>query len=242
MKIEAISDKKGKETLDIIGEADNFNYWMFQTIFPFTTGKTLEIGSGLGNISNFFLKEGSEIMLTDFRSEYCSVLREKFKMYPNLLGVDTIDLVHPDFDNEYKQYLNYFDSVFALNVIEHIENDRLAIENCKKLLKQGGKLIILVPSYNSLYTKFDEELGHFRRYTKRSLSKLFKDNNLEILHSRYFNLIGITGWFFSGKILKKDMIPASQMKIYNKLVPLWKILDKLCLNLFGLSTIIIGRK
>ena len=139
MKIEAISDKKGKETLDIIGEADNFNYWMFQTIFPFTTGKTLEIGSGLGNISNFFLKEGSEIMLTDFRSEYCSVLREKFKMYPNLLGVDTIDLVHPDFDNEYKQYLNYFDSVFALNVIEHIENDRLAIENCKKLLKQIGR-------------------------------------------------------------------------------------------------------
>lgn len=242
MKPEAISDKAGKETLDVISEADNFNQWMFETIFPFTKGKILEVGSGLGNISNFFLQEDCEIMLTDFRNEYCLALKDKFKSFPNLLGVNRIDLVHPNFDRKYSDYLNSFDTVFALNVIEHIEDDNLAIDNCKKLLKQNGNLIILVPSYNGLYNKFDEELGHFRRYTRQSLSELFTKNNLEILHTQYFNLIGIPGWFFSGKVLGKDMIPASQMKLYNKMVPIWRIIDKLSLNRVGLSTIVIGKK
>ncbi|NJY63625.1 class I SAM-dependent methyltransferase [Salinimicrobium sp. CDJ15-81-2] len=242
MNLKAYSDKKGKETLDIISEADDFNRWMFETIFPFTKGKILEAGSGLGNISKFFLQEDCEIMLTDFRSEYCLTLIEKFKSFPNLLGVNNIDLIHPDFDNIYLKYLNSFDTVFALNVIEHIEDDNLAIQNCKKLLKEKGNLIILVPSYDSLYNKFDEELGHFRRYTRQSLSELFIKNNLKILHSQYFNFFGILGWFLSGKVLGKDTIPSSQMKLYNKMVPIWKIMDKLSMHRVGLSTIVIGQK
>lgn len=242
MKLMIVSDRTGKETLDVIAEADNFNRWMFKTIFPFSKGKILEIGSGLGNISHYFLQEGCGIMLTDSRNEYCLALREKFEAFPNLLGVKIIDLVHPTFDKEYSAYLNSFDTVFALNVVEHIENDEIAIENCKKLLKRNGNLIILVPSYNRLYNKFDEELGHFRRYNRQSLSKLFIKNDFKILHTQYFNSIGILGWFFSGKILKKEIIPASQMKLYNKLVPIWKIIDKLSFNRVGLSTIVIGKK
>ena len=242
MNLKIYSDKKGKETLDILSEADEFNRWMFKTIFPFTKGKILEIGSGLGNISKFFLREDCEIMLTDFRTEYCLALREKFESFSNLLGVNNIDLGHPDFDNVYSNFFNSFDTVFALNVIEHIEDDILAVQNCKKLLKENGNLIILVPAYNSLYNKFDEELGHFRRYTRQSLSKLLNRNGLEILHAQYFNLFGILGWFYSGKVLGNDMIPASQMKLYNKMVPIWKLMDKLSMHRVGLSTIVIGQK
>lgn len=242
MNLKNISDRTGKDTLDVIAQADDFNRWMFETIFPFSKGKILEIGSGIGNISEHFIKEECEITLTDFRKEYCVALRKKFESSPNLLGVESIDLIHTDFAQEYSNHLNSYDTVFALNVIEHIENDILAIENCKKLLKQDGNLIILVPSYNNLYNKFDEELGHCRRYTIKSLSKLFIKNDFEILNTRYFNLIGILGWFFSGKILKKEIIPASQMKIYNKMVPIWRTIDKLTGNRIGLSTVVIGKK
>lgn len=237
-----VTDRAGKDTLDVIGSANQFNEWMYQTILPFASGKILEIGSGLGNISTFFLDNGNEIMLTDLRTEYCESLRLKFESKPNLLGVDHLDLVKPDFESAYQDHLGKYDTVFALNVIEHIQEDVLAIKNCKMLLKNGGHLIILVPSYQGLYNKFDKELGHFKRYTTNGLSNLFLKNQLFLVHKQYFNLMGILGWYVSGNILKKETIPASQMKIYDKLVPIWKLLDGLVQNNVGLSTICVGRK
>ncbi len=237
-----ITDRIGKDTLDVVGSARQFNRWMFKTILPFSKGKTLEIGSGLGNISAFFLENNFEIMLTDLREEYCDALQEKFDSEPNLLGVVQINLVQQDFQMVYKDHLEKYDTVFALNVIEHIENDHLAISNCKKLLKKGGHLIILVPSYQKLYNKFDEELGHYRRYTQKDLTRLFLKNQFAVVHKQYFNLIGIFGWLFSGGVLKRESIPPNQMKIYDKLVPVWKVMDLVVRNRVGLSTIVVGRK
>ena len=112
----------------------------------------------------------------------------------------------------------------------------------ENLLKDGGILLILVPAYQHLYCRFDQELGHYRRYTKKSLGKVFKDNHFRIKHARYFNLMGILGWVFSGKILKKKTIPEGQMGIYNKLVPIFKIIDELFLRAVGLSVILVGEK
>lgn len=237
-----VTDKIGKKTLDVIGEASQFNKWMFETILPFSKGKILEIGSGLGNISTFFLENRNEILLTDLRTEYCTLLQDKFSSKSNLIGVEQLNLIHPDFDNFYYDHLEKYDTVFALNVIEHIKDDNLAISNCKKLLKNNGHLIILVPSYQRLFNRFDKELGHFRRYTQNNLQQLFMNNHFSIVHKQYFNLIGIVGWYISGSLMKKDSIPSKQMKVYDKLVPIWQVLDKLFKNKIGLSTIIIGRK
>lgn len=237
-----LTDKVGKSTLDVIGEADQFNKWMFETILPFSKGKILEVGSGLGNISTFFLENRNEILLTDLRTEYCTLLEDKFSSKSNLIGVEQLNLIHPDFDNFYYDHLEKYDTVFALNVIEHIKDDNLAISNCKKLLKNNGHLIILVPSYQRLFNRFDKELGHFQRYTQNSLQQLFMNNHFSIVHKQYFNLIGIVGWYISGSLMKKDSIPSKQMKVYDKLVPIWQVLDKLFKNKIGLSTIIIGRK
>jgi hypothetical protein len=109
-------------------------------------------------------------------------------------------------------------------------------------LKEGGNLVILVPAYMSLYNRFDEELGHYRRYTKKSLEKIFTANSLEIIHRQYFNFAGIPGWYVSGKIQKNRTIPGSQMAFYNRLVPVFRLFDKLILNSAGLSVIMVGRK
>jgi 2-polyprenyl-3-methyl-5-hydroxy-6-metoxy-1,4-benzoquinol methylase len=236
------NDTYGTITLDAISEADKFNHWMYSTIKPFCNGKVLEIGSGIGNISSFFLKDNYNIFLSDIRIDYCVQLEEKFNGYIGFLGAQVIDLTDPDFEEKYRYHLRKYDTVFALNVIEHIYNDTLALENCYKLLTKNGTVIILVPSYQKLFNHFDTELGHYRRYTKSSLSKIFLSTNFEILHKQYFNFAGILGWFISGNVLNKKEIPKSQMRIYNALVPIFKIVDKLTFNTIGLSTIIIGKK
>jgi 2-polyprenyl-3-methyl-5-hydroxy-6-metoxy-1,4-benzoquinol methylase len=236
------NDTIGENTLNVIADADKFNEWMYNTIKPFCKGKVLEIGSGLGNISNFFFRDKFEILLTDIREGYCSKLETKFKNNSCFLGIELIDLTDPDFDTKFEKYFNQYDTVFALNVVEHIYDDTLALNNCYKLLKQNGHVIILVPSYQKLFNTFDKELGHYRRYTKSTLSHLFTKTDFKITHKQYFNFMGIFGWYVTGNLLKREAIPGNQMKLYNTLVPIFKIIDKIILNSAGLSTIIVGRK
>jgi 2-polyprenyl-3-methyl-5-hydroxy-6-metoxy-1,4-benzoquinol methylase len=235
-------DPIGEKTLAAIAAADNFNKWMYNTIRPYIKGDILEIGSGIGNISQFFLQNKGNITLTDLRSSYCEILEQKFGDYPNLKAVLKVNLTHPEFETEYASLLESYDTIVALNVVEHIENDELAIANCHKLLKPGGHVIILVPAYQWLYNKFDKGLEHFRRYTRKRLTDLIRKNDFEIIHSQYFNLVAIAGWFVSGSILKKETIPEGQMGIFNKLVPVFKVVDKVIFNSAGISTICVGKK
>lgn len=230
-------DIEGLVTLNVIEKADCFNEWMYDIISPYCNGRTLEVGSGIGNISKFFIRDDKEIILSDLRDNYCTILKGKFNN-----PVLKIDLVHPNFDTEYHFLVETFDSVYALNVIEHIENDVLAIANCKKLLKKEGVLLILVPAYQWLFNNFDKELEHFRRYNDEKLENILKINQLKIIKTFSFNVIGILGWFLSGNILKKKTIPEGQMGLFNLLVPIFKFVDKITFRKIGLSVICISIK
>jgi 2-polyprenyl-3-methyl-5-hydroxy-6-metoxy-1,4-benzoquinol methylase len=235
-------DAEGEKTLKAFALANHLNKWMYESIKPFCKGKIIEIGSGVGNISEYFINDNKSILLTDIRDSYCEALREKFTGNHTLQGIENMNLVDADFDSRYSSYFNSFDTVFALNVVEHIFDDSLAIKNCYKLLKPGGHLIILVPAYQWLYTDFDKELEHYRRYTRKRLELLFVKNNFSIINSRYFNAAGIAGWIVSGKIQHHRIIPAGQLRLFNSLVFVFKLFDRLIFNSFGLSVITIGRK
>ncbi len=237
-----VVDSQGRETLEVIAQAENFNRWMYEMIKPYCGGRVLEIGSGVGNISKFFIEDGFDILLTDIRNSYCDVLKQKFSAKKNLLGVANIDLVDKDFDTKFSKYFGSFDTLFSLNVIEHIKDDSLAVANCKKLLAKDGRLIILVPAYQWLYNGFDEELHHFRRYFKEQVISLFEASNFSIKRSFYFNGLGILGWFISGKIMKNRIIPQSQLKFYNGMIPLAKVFDWVFFRLIGLSVVVVGEK
>ena len=139
-------DIEGLETLNVIEKANKFNKWMYETIKPYSKGRILEIGCGIGNISEFFINDNFDIVLSDLRDNYIEIVKNKFSN-----EVFKIDLVGVDFDTKHKDLIGTFDTVFALNVVEHIKDDNKAIENCKKLLKNQGHLIILVPAYQTLF-------------------------------------------------------------------------------------------
>ena len=160
-----MKDEKGYQTLEVIAKADKFNQWMFETIRPYCRGSILEIGSGIGNISRFFIQNGYSITLSDTDEDYIDQLKKTFKE----TNVHPIDLVHGDFQEKYARLFQTYDTVIFLNVLEHIDNDEQAIENCRYLLKPGGSLVVLVPAYSFLFSKMDRELQHHRRYTSKKL-------------------------------------------------------------------------
>lgn len=229
-------DLYGESTLNSISSADKFNKWMYEQMKPYASGNILEIGSGIGNISKFLHANHKEITLSDIRVNYTRKLKEEFKGTQVL----QINLVDEDFEDKHKNILGSFDFIFALNVIEHIEDDSLAIQNIYKLLKKGGIVFILVPAYQVLYNHFDIALEHHRRYTKKTLQSLFP--KFKLLKSYYFNFAGILGWLVVGKLLGKKVIPESNMRIYNFFVPIFKLIDKMFLNKIGLSVIQVAKK
>jgi 2-polyprenyl-3-methyl-5-hydroxy-6-metoxy-1,4-benzoquinol methylase len=232
-------DKEGLEILEVISKADKFNYWMYETIVPYCGGTVLEIGSGTGNISQFFIEENKNIFLSDIRENYRAILKEKFKLEST--NVLNIDIAEVDFEKKYAALAGTFDSVFCLNVVEHIENDDLAIKNMTTLLKSGGTLTVLVPAYQVLFNGFDVTLEHFRRYNKKSLVRLLSKHG-KVQNAFYFNAVGILGWWVSGQLFKNKTIPEGEMKLYNFFVPLIRIIDKILFRKVGLSVVGVLKK
>jgi SAM-dependent methyltransferase len=233
-------DPEGQATLEVMSLAPRFNRWMFETIRPFLAGTVLEIGSGIGNISTQLLDAGFDSVLSDVRPQYCHRLRRAFGAHPHCKGVVPLDLVHPAFDRAYAHLLGRFDTVFALNVVEHIEDDARALLNCRRLLRPGGRLVILVPAFQALYNSIDRELCHFRRYTRGTLDDAFVAGGFAVERSFYFNVAGAIGWIVSG-LMRRKAPPRMLVQIYNHLVPLFRMVDRLTLRHFGLSVITVGR-
>ena len=63
-------DFEGEETLKSMSLANRLNHWMYSQIKPFVKGKILEIGSGIGNISQYFIEDNTNIELSDIRGQY----------------------------------------------------------------------------------------------------------------------------------------------------------------------------
>jgi 2-polyprenyl-3-methyl-5-hydroxy-6-metoxy-1,4-benzoquinol methylase len=103
---------------------------------------------------------------------------------------------------ELARYTAPADFIVMHDVLEHIEDDRSAVEVVRSLLVPEGVAVISVPAYQWLFGHHDVQLGHYRRYTRRSLLALFK-RDFEIETARYYGaaFIPVALWFsrFSNK-------------------------------------------
>ena len=67
--------------------------------------------------------------------------------------------------------------MLALDVIEHIDDDRDAVSKLGQLARPGGVVIVSVPALPEFFTEFDEIQGHRRRYLPETLQATFPDSD-----------------------------------------------------------------
>lgn len=192
-------------------------------------------------MSFYFVQDNFELTLSDVDDYYLQRLKNKFHSVNNVKEILLLDLERADFRNDCKHIESHFDTIVLLNVLEHVKNDQVAVQNCRYLLRKGGSLVILVPAYSWLYARLDKKLGHYHRYTLSSLSDIFYKNELTIRKRFYFNAMGIVAWLYA-KIFGLSIVPAAEMKIYDKIVPFARFVDRVVLRKIGLSAVIIGEK
>jgi SAM-dependent methyltransferase len=233
-------DQSGLETLEIFSGAGQFNGWMFERIEGYCRGAILEIGSGIGNMSAYLVEHFADVTLSDMQPEYCRRLRRTFEDRPSLKNIFSVDLAAADFGRAYPQLLGQFDTVVALNVVEHIDDHVLAVKNAHSLLRPGGSLVILVPAYPWLYNGLDKELGHFRRYTKKRLREVLSGEGLRVGAMEFFNAAAIGGWWMAGSVLRMDKIKKGPLKLYNSLVWMMRVVDEVVGKRIGLSIIVVA--
>ena len=225
----------GEETLRSMELATSFSAWLMKKISPYLQGCVVEVGAGIGN--NVRAMSGADrVVATEPDPEYLGYLRNMFA------GRRRIDVVEWDVNQAAPaELLGAADSVLCSNVLEHIEEEHAVLENMNAVLRQGGRLVLVVPASPALHGTVDEALGHVRRYTPESLRKALADAGFGTSVCFWMNKIGVFGWWLNGKVLKRRVLGRWQMKLFDTLVPLFRVIDPL-LPWPGLSLIAVGEK
>jgi glycosyltransferase involved in cell wall biosynthesis len=227
----------GKVALDALEQAPRFNRWMYDVIRKHLGTRIAELGSGRGNLSKL-LKQGANVLVTDNREPYLDELRERWGHLPNV-RVARLDLVKA---NDYKILTDFqVDTVVCLNVLEHIEDDLGVLKRLCDAVPPGCRVVFLVPFNQKLFSRFDREIGHFRRYSKTELEQKMRSAGLNVECQFYFNKAGVIAWWVGNTLFNQRSITAWQLKIYNLLTPLFRALDY-CLPMQGLSTVVVASK
>lgn len=237
---ETISDKdKVRHSLLLLSERYNYNRWIYNNIKNFIGNNILEVGAGIGNITDFIIFK-DKLTLIDVDQSYVDYLSAKYS-FRNQSNFNVFRVDIQNIESSPVTELKY-DTVVCLNILEHLENDRKAIENMISLLQPGGRLIILVPALNILYGSMDISFGHRRRYNKKQFKLLVEGQNLDIVKFYYLNFLGLFGWYVNGKIFKNKELPEKQTKIFDKLVPFLGLIEKIVKPPLGQSLVLIAQK
>lgn len=193
--------------------------------------RLLDVGCGIGTFTRVFVREGFEVVGTDMSQECLDRAKGiKAKFFKE----DICKLTN------LRKFQNYFDSVVALDVIEHIRDDALAVKNIRSLLKMDGAFILTVPAYSFLYSEHDAKIGHHRRYSSNSIRKLLVDNGFKIERIFYWNLPGVFGWG-ACKAMKKNPAKTASKKI-DGLYRVWFSLEGRIRFPIGLTIFVKARK
>jgi glycosyltransferase involved in cell wall biosynthesis len=214
-----VADEYGSEILARLNRAPNFIKWMADTIRPYVGNRVLEIGAGIGNMTTNLVPR-TEYHASDINPHYLDRLETLKQTRPYLQVHYTDASASETFPVE------QFDTVVCLNVVEHIENDVLALNNIRKSLDKDGRAIILVPNGPQLFGSLDTVLGHYRRYTQEKLVKACEAAGFTVDKVLKFNRIGSPGWWLNGRVLKRETFGLWQMKLLNFLVPFIRPIDR----------------
>lgn len=221
----------GVDTLEVFEDARRYNAWICDRAQDSIGDRVLEVGSGIGNIVSEILSRAhvKSVVATDVRATSLAVLKDRFG-HDARLSTEVWNAEEPPPQSLLE---DKFDTVICSNVLEHINDHERALKHMRQILKPGGRLVLLVPANPAIFSGLDEELGHYRRYTREELQRVLSSTGFEVNDMISHNLVGAIGWWWVGKIRGRRTLRAQDTKNFDKLVPLLKHIDPYFTKAFG---------
>lgn len=166
---------------NLIEESEGNSFWykhrlncLQQMLTHYPSDELLDIGGGNGQVTKFLQDQNIESVLLEPMIN--GVLNAQKKGINHIIWGSLESL-------EMKE--NSVSAAGLFDVLEHIEDDRATLAGISRILKPGGQLFLTVPALQFLYSDFDKEVGHYRRYTLRDLSDKLSENGFEVCYKTY---------------------------------------------------------
>jgi 2-polyprenyl-3-methyl-5-hydroxy-6-metoxy-1,4-benzoquinol methylase len=194
--------------------------------------RVLDFGAGIGALAKLWVDEGmGTIDCYEPDEAQCNEIAARgLKAYSDLKRMDT-----------------KYDLVFSSNVLEHIEDDQKVLEEIRReLLSDSGVLVIYVPAFQILFSKMDEKLGHFRRYSRSNLISIARSANLQVIKCEYVDSLGFVAEIILKIFRSRERVSNSikTIKLYDSFfLPLSLLLDRSGFrHVLGKNLILIAKK
>lgn len=229
----------GKD-LEAMDFAENYHRWMLEVFKPFIGRNIVEVGAGTGSFSKLLLD-------IDFQSldlvEPSEMFRELESNIPRSPAVSLHRNIFTGVADQFEHSAQRPDTIFYVNVLEHIDDDRAELAAAYRALANGGHICVFVPALKFLYSDFDKRLGHCRRYTKTDLETKLQESGFSVRSARYFDLPGILPWFVKYRLMRSLTMESKLVKVYDHVaVPLIKRLENIVTAPVGKNVLVVAQK
>ncbi len=231
-----IQDYIGQE-LEIFAHALRWKAYYASLIKPYIGQCVVEAGAGMGATTPFLCDGGQETWIClepdpDLEKSLAGLVAEEklpacCQACPGAV---------PDLGPE------RFDTFIYIDVLEHIQDDAGELRMAAEHLEPGGRLIILSPAHQGLYSPFDRAIGHHRRYDKETLGAL-TPGNCRLEKCLYLDSAGLLLSLANRVLLRQSMPTLKQILFWDRwVIPTSKILDRLFGFRFGKSILAIWKR
>jgi SAM-dependent methyltransferase len=198
--------------------ARRFNQWMAKTVSPYVHGATIELGAGIGNLTQLLYPSASYYLATDTDTDHLQYLSR-------VASVETA-ICDASLQEDILPLEGKFNTAVCLNVLEHIPDDEGTLRNISRLLKPHGRAIVLVPQGPGAFGSLDRVLEHQRRYTEEELRRKLAVAGLLVEKILPFNRITYLGWIVNGRILRRTTLSQLQLRLLDWFVPILQRFDE----------------
>ena len=203
---------------------------------PWVGKNVVEVGAGIGTFAKYLLAiDGVESLVA---------LEPGKNTFPALRSaLESDKRAQP-----VQAYINQMppieaDTIVAVNVMEHVEDDLGFLRDAYRISNSGGTLLLYVPAMPGIYGTLDTALEHYRRYTKKSLRTVVEAAGWTVRDMSYANLPGILAWYVAGRILKKTSLGGAEVGLYDRwAIPVISRLESIWSPPVGQSLLAIGTK
>lgn len=224
--------------LELFSGASNWKGYLQRLLAPFIRGEVLEVGAGIGG-TTVFLRDVTHPRWTCLEPDATLAERLERRVH-ELPAADRIRIEVGTVDElaEGEQ----FDSVIYIDVLEHIADDARELARAARRLRPGGRVVVLSPAHAQLFTPFDAAVGHYRRYTRRTLRALTPPG-LELERCFYADAVGLLASLGNKLLLRKSMPSTREIRLWDGwMVPISMRLDPLVGHRVGKSVIAVWRR